>query len=133
MNVLVDTPIWSAAFRRRAAVSGSSAAALRVLIEEGRAAIVGPIRQEILSGIRERSAFERLRDHLSAFPDEPIATVDYVRAAEHFTACRARGIQGSNTDFLLCAIAERRRMAIFTADADFRRFARVLPIALYEA
>ena len=133
MRVLVDTPIWSAAFRRRAAISDASVATLQRLIEEGRAAIVGPIRQEILSGVRERVMFERLRDSLSAFPDEEIRRTDYGRAAERFNACRARGIQGSSTDFLLCAVAERHRMPIFTADEDFTRFARVLPVALYKA
>ena len=132
MRVLVDTPVWSLAFRRRASVDEGPVATLRRLIDEGRAAIVGPIRQELLSGIRERPAFERLRDHLSAFPDEPIVRADYERAAEHFNTCRVRGVQGSNTDFLLCAVAERHRMPIFTADVDFKRYARLLPIALYE-
>ena len=133
MKVLVDTPIWSAAFRRRAPISTPPVSTLRQLIEEGRAAIVGPIRQELLSGVRERPVFERLRNHLAAFPDEEIHRADYERAVEHFNRCRARGIQGSNTDFLLCAVAERHRLPIFTADADFTRFARVLPVALYKA
>jgi predicted nucleic acid-binding protein len=132
VKVLVDTPVWSFAFRRRASVSEGPAAVLRRLIEEGRAAIVGPIRQELLSGVRERPAFDRLRDHLSAFLDEPIVQTDYERAAEHFNTCRLRGIQGSNTDFLLCAVSERHRMPIFTADQDFKHYARLLPVRLYE-
>jgi predicted nucleic acid-binding protein len=80
---------------------------LRRLIEHGRAAIVGPVRQEVLSGIRDRAAVERLRDLLRAFPDEPIDAADYERAAECYNLCRAQGLQGSNTHFLLCAVAER--------------------------
>jgi predicted nucleic acid-binding protein len=132
VRVLVDTPVWSFAFRRRASAGEGPAVALRRLIEEGRAAIVGPIRQELLSGLRERGAFDRLRDHLSAFLDEPIVQADYERAAEHFNTCRIRGIQGSNTDFLLCAVAERHRMPIFTADEDFKHYARLLPVVLYK-
>ena len=52
---------------------------------------------------------DRLRDHLRAFPDEAITSADYERAADCFTLCRTKGIQGSNTDFLLCAVAERYR------------------------
>jgi predicted nucleic acid-binding protein len=36
-----------------------------------------------------------------------------------------------NTDFLLCAVAERHRMPILTVDDDFAQFARLLPIALH--
>jgi predicted nucleic acid-binding protein len=40
-------------------------------------------------------------------------------------------LQGSNTDFLICAAAERREFPILTADEDFAQFAKVLPIALH--
>ncbi|HWK12371.1 MAG TPA: PIN domain-containing protein [Vicinamibacterales bacterium] len=131
MTVLVDTPIWSAAFRRRAVLDAPPVSTLRRLIEDGRAALVGPIRQELLSGIRDAAQFERLKDRLAAFPDEPIERQDYERAAEYFNACRRRGIQGSNTDFLLCAVAQRQAMPIFTDDDDFGRYSRVLDVPLF--
>ncbi len=130
MKVLVDTSVWSLAFRRRAPAH-PAVDELRRLIGHGRAAIVGPIRQELLSGIRETGTFEQLRDHLRGFSDEPITEADYERAAECFNACRAKGLQGSNTDFLLCAVAERHKFPIFTTDEDFASYARVLPIAIH--
>ena len=130
MKVLVDTSVWSLAFRRRSPAH-PSVNELRRLIVAGRAAIVGPIRQEVLSGIRDASAFERLRDRLGAFPDEPLTTADYERAAEFFNACRAKGLQGSNTDFLLCAVSVRHRMPLLTTDGDFRRYATLIPVALH--
>lgn len=93
--------------------------------------MIGVIRQELLSGVRTDAAVERLRDHLRSFLDEPLETGDFERAAEHFNTCRARGVQGSNTDFLICAVAERRNLPILTTDADFIRFSGVLPIALH--
>jgi predicted nucleic acid-binding protein len=131
LKVLVDTSVWSQALRRRAQGPALIVDELRALIDEGRVAIVGPIRQELLSGIRNTSAFERVRDHLRPFEDEALTTEDFERAAEHFNACRARGIQGSNTDFLICAVAERRGFPIFTTDIDFIPFARLLPIELH--
>jgi predicted nucleic acid-binding protein len=131
MKVLVDTSVWSLALRRRAGLDRPEVVELRSLIDEGRVAIIGPIRQELLNGIRSRESFVRLRDHLRAFPDEDLTAHDHERAAEHFNVCRARGIQGSNTDFLICAAAERRGFPILTTDDDFVRFAEVLPIALH--
>ena len=72
-----------------------------------------------------------MRAQLTAFPDEPIERADYERAAKHFDTCRSKGVQGSNTDFLLCAIAERHRLPTFTADGDFERYARLPPIRLF--
>jgi len=131
VKILVDTSVWSQALRRHAQAAAPIVDELRALIDEGRVAIIGPIRQELLSGIRSRTAFEQLRDHLRSFEDEVLTIEDFERAAEHFNACRARGVQGSNTDFLICAAAERRGLPIFTIDADFVRFARLLPIELH--
>jgi len=133
MRVLVDTSVWSLALRRG---DGSGAAVvdeLRRLIAAHAAAIIGPIRQEILSGVRERTQFARLEEHLAPFPDLPLLSGDYVTAAMFFNLCRSKGIQGSNTDFLICAVAVRLDLAILTADGDFTQFARCLPIILHES
>src|SRR4051794_13785514 len=130
MKVLVDTSVWSLALRRRAPAD-PIVPVLHRLITAGRAAIVGPIRQEVLSGIRDTSAFERLREHLGSFPDEPIVTADYEQAAEFHNICRRGGLEGSNTDFLLCAVSRRQRMPLLTTDADFVRYARLIPVALH--
>jgi predicted nucleic acid-binding protein len=131
MKVLVDTSVWSLALRRHTAAAQPLVDELRTLVDEGRVAIIGSIRQELLSGLRTPAAFERLRDHLRSFEDEVLTADDFEQAAAHFNTCRARGVQGSNTDFLICAAAERRAFPIFTTDADFVRFARLLPIALH--
>jgi predicted nucleic acid-binding protein len=131
MKVLVDTSVWSLALRRQKRREDPAVQELRSLVDEGRVAMIGPIRQELLSGIRTIDAFHRLRDHLQPFQDESLETADFERAAEHFNTCRARGVQGSNTDFLICAVAERRNLPILTTDSDFTRFARILPIALH--
>ena len=132
MKVLVDTPIWSLALRRKnQAANASIRSELSSLVEDGRVTIIGPIRQEILSGVKERAQFDRLREHLRAFPDVDITSDDYEEAASFYNRCRARGLQGSNTDFLICAIAARNEFSIFTTDKDFGHFAKVLPIVLH--
>jgi predicted nucleic acid-binding protein len=130
VNVLVDTCVWSAALRRRADPETSVVAELRTLIEDSRVVMAGPIRQELLSGIREPDQFARLRAALRPFPDFPLRTEHFETAAEFFNRCRRAGIQGSNTDFLLCALSVLERMAILTTDRDFTHFARHVPIRL---
>ena len=134
MKVLIDTAVWSLVLRRRKATEHDSIRSeVASLITDGRVAIIGAIRQEVLSGIREPAHFERLREDLRAFPDLAIATEDYEDAAAFHNLCRRKGVQGSNTDFLICAIAARHGFSIFTTDNDFKRFVTVLPITLHES
>jgi len=134
MSVLVDTSVWSLALRRREADEEFEIVReLRALIAEGSVVMIGPIRQELLSGIRNKRHFASLRDHLRAFPDLLLEMIDFERAAEQFSACRIRDIQGSNTDFLICAVSERLDLSIFTTDNDFTHFSEHLPIRLHRA
>ena len=120
--MIVDTSVWSLALRRRTDPQNVAVKVLRELIQDALIVMLGCIRQEILSGVRSPDQFEKLRDHLRAFPDEYLQTSDYEKAAEFFNVCRRRGIRGSNTDFLICAAAANRDYAIFTTDRDFSRF-----------
>ena len=132
MKVLVDTCVWSEAFRRSGKQeSSSNAVHLLELIRDGRVLLLGAVRQEILSGIREPNQFLRLRNYLRAFPDFPIIAEDYETAAEFYNKCRSAGVQGSNTDFLICAAASRARAAVFTTDQDFQLFAKHVKVAVY--
>jgi predicted nucleic acid-binding protein len=94
--------------------------------------MMGSIRQELLSGIKVKSQFDLLRDHLQAFADLALESADYEDAAEAFNRCRERGIQGSNTDFLICSAALRRELAVYTTDKDFLQYEKVLKLKLHE-
>ena len=132
MRVLVDTGIWSLALRRREHVQDPEAVELGRLIAAHVVEIIGPIRQELLSGVRDKAQFDRLETNLDAFVDVPLTAEDYVTAAKFYNLCRTNGIQGSNTDFLICAVAVRHDLSVFTTDGDFPHFARCLPIVLHE-
>ncbi len=132
MKVLADTSVWSLALRRQNPDQNRSTAELAELIREGRVAMLGAIRQELLSGVRGARQFRNLRDRLRPFPDFPLTSEDYENAADCYNRCRARGIQGSNTDFLICGASLQHDFAIFTTDKDFERFAEVLPLNLHQ-
>ena len=133
--VLVDTPVWSLALRRKpehlSAHEQHLTLALAELIREGRVQMLGPIRQELLSGIREEAQFRKLRDFLQAFRENPLEAADYEESAHMNNSCRAKGIAGSAVDFLICAAAHRCGWTILTTDCDFQNYAKVLPLHLH--
>ena len=133
MKVIVDTSVWSLALRRDKEDSPAQVQELREIIHSHRVQMIGPIRQEILSGIRSESQFKKLRKHLESFPDLPILTEDYITAAQFFNHCRSKGVQGSNTDFLICAVAVRNKFPIYTTDKDFDLFSKYIQIVLHKA
>ena len=131
MSVLVDTSVWSEFLRRKTEKTSRTAEALGELIDAHQVTVIGPIRQELLSGIRHRPDWDLLRSKLRAFPDHPVLTEDYELASDFFNQCRAAGIQGSFIDFLICGVASRSGLQIYTLDKDFSRYKRHLPISLY--
>lgn len=130
MKVIVDTSVWSLALRRQEPGATAEVRLLQELIPDGRVAMLGCIRQELLSGVKAPAQFKKLAGALEAFPDEEIDTEDYVEAARCFNRCRSKGVQGSNTDFLLCAVSLRTGFPILTTDRDFEHFKKALRVKL---
>jgi predicted nucleic acid-binding protein len=135
MNVLIDTSVFSLALRRKNESLSTNekllVAELSELIREGRARMIGLIRQELLSGVKATEQYEKLRVHLRSFRDEVADTSDYEEAAKAGNRCRAKGVAVSIVDMLLCAVATKRQWSIFTTDPDFSNYARVLPILIH--
>lgn len=137
MRVLIDTCIWSYAFRRnnksykKNSLHQGYTKELTELVKESRVEIIGSIRQEVLSGMKHQDQFTKLKNRLSAFPDLQLTENDYELAAEFFNKLRSKGIQGSNTDFLLCAASVNHNLMIFTDDGDFTEFKRYIPVYLH--
>ena len=131
MKVLVDTPIWSYALRSKNNAYQPEIDALASLIRDQRVLIIGPIRQEILSGYSNLHKFHIIKEKLSYFTNTPILDTDYELAAEFSNACRKKGIQGSHIDFLICAVANRIDSLIFTNDKDFEHYQNIISIKLF--
>lgn len=133
--ILIDTSIWSLALRRRCGTLNKDERGhvheWERLVRAGQAVLIGPIRQELLSGVRAEPAWERLRHALRPFPDLPLAVPDYERAAQFFNRCRAGGVTGSAVDLLICSASVRHGAPIYTTDTDFVRYASILDLALH--
>ena len=138
MKVLIDTSVWSQALRRQNSdavglLESRVVDLLKELIHDGRVALLGPVRQELLSGVKAKVQFEKLQEILRVFPDESLSTADYELAAQSFNNCRQAGVQGSNTDFLICAVSINRQWPVLSLDKDFELYQKHLPLKLYNA
>lgn len=132
MKIIVDTSVWSLFLRRRNRMDSPLLPVLRRAIQDNRVQMLGIIRQELLSGIRNPSQFQKIEKVLDSFPDLLASSEDHTLAARFFDTCRRKGIQGSPVDFLICAQAHRNRMRILTADKDFEHYAAHLPVEILE-
>jgi len=131
VRILIDSCVWSLALRRKDKTLLSKderqvVAVLSEAVQNGQIAIVGPIRQEVLSGIKEDAQFKRLSRALASFPDTPIPTSHYEEAARLFNLCRTHGVECGAIDILICAVALRERWRILTTDGGLMRCIDVL-------
>lgn len=130
MKVIVDSNVWSEAFRKQTGEPSPELRMLNDLVRGGRVQMLGCIRQEVLQGLRKQEVFERIRQRLRALPDREASLLEYELAAEFFNTCRGKGLQGSNTDFLIAACSVAWGLPLLTEDKDFQRYAEHLPLKL---
>ncbi len=80
MIVVVDTPVWSLALRRRPATltakEQTTVARLATFLEGDEVIVLGVVRQELLSGIQNDAHFERVRQHFRGWSDQPVIIDD---------------------------------------------------------
>jgi len=135
MNALIDTSVWSLAYRRKHdnlnPLERKHRAELVELIQETRVRVIGPVCQELLSAIRDVSQFELIWRDMESFDEEPLAIRDYRRGAEISNTLRAHGITGNLVDCLICAVAIDRGLSVFTTDQDFQHYSKHVPIRLH--
>lgn len=130
--VIVDSDVWSEAFRKAKGEPSLELLFLREIVAEMRVQMLGCVRQEVLQGMKNRAVFERVREQLRSFPEREVKAEEYELAAEFFNTCRSKGIQGSSTDFLICACSVTWGLPILTKDKDFQLYAQHLPLKLVQ-
>lgn len=131
MKVIVDTDVWSEAFRRKGPEKSEYFNELVLLIEEGRVELLGIVKMEIFCGIRDVSVVEKMSARLDPFKERPLEADVFVMAAQFFNLCRSKGIQGANSDFIICAVSVLWKCPILSKDKDFEQYGKYLPIELH--
>lgn len=120
MTALVDTSVWSLAFRRDSVSSAPEVAALRSALGGSEAVVTtGLILQELLQGFTGPRARKDLIQRFAALPLIVPDRQDYIDAAELRNACRRSGIQMGTIDALLAQLCIRHDLTMLTTDGDF--------------
>ena len=137
MPVLIDSSVWSLSLRRnRRDLSPPEKAIVfqcRDLLAAGDAALIGLILQETLSGIAESENFEGIKERMLSALELPVDSDTHILSAQFYNICRAHGVAPGHIDMTICASAHIHNTPIFTADPDFKHYAKHLPISLHHA
>jgi predicted nucleic acid-binding protein len=133
VKVILDTCVWTRFLRVQRDPADPVCDEVRRLVRRDAVAMLGAIRQELLSGAQPQPRFEQLKACLRFYPNLPQDEEDDENAATYYNSCRCHGVQGTATDLLICAVAVRHGLRIFTTDTDFEGFAKHLPITLHRA
>jgi len=123
--MLVDTSVWSLAFRRDAPPAVAEIGALRLALERGESIVcTGLVLQEVLQGYSGVKARERLLEHFASLPMINPDRTDHIEAAELRNNCRRHGVQLATIDALIAQLCIRYDLTLLSTDGDFKHAAR---------
>jgi predicted nucleic acid-binding protein len=132
MSLLVDTSVWSLAFRRDAQAQVPEVLALRnALLGTNQVFSTGLVLQELLQGFSGPKARDSIVERFASFAFVEPDRQDYIDAAEARNICRRRGVQIGTIDALLIQLARRYDLAILTTDNDFKLASLHIPFRLW--
>ena len=125
MTLLVDTSVWSLAFRRDTDVDAPAVAMLRsALTGNDTVVTTGLVLQELLQGFSGPKARREIVERFAALPLLVPDRDDHVAAAELRNTCRRSGVQLGTIDALIAQLCIRHELRLLTADRDFEFAAR---------
>jgi predicted nucleic acid-binding protein len=134
MALLVDTSVWSLAFRRDAPPDLPEVEALRRALTGGSAVVTtGMILLELLGGFVSQRALDTIRESFDVLEFIEPTRADYVEAAAVGNACRRVGVQLGSVDALIAQLAIAGGHVLLTTDKDFRLAARHVDLRLWQS
>jgi predicted nucleic acid-binding protein len=134
MTLLVDTSVWSLAFRRDAPLASPEVAALRAAIGGGDAIVTtGLVLQELLQGFAGPRDRKDIVQRFAALPLLVPDRKDYIDAADIRNVCRRAGVQIGTIDALLSQLCIRHGLILLTTDVDFTLAARHCPLRVWSS
>jgi predicted nucleic acid-binding protein len=133
VTLLVDTSVWSLAFRRDADSSAPQVAVLRAGLGGGESIVTtGLILQELLQGFTGLRARKELVQRFAALPLLAPDRRDYIDAADLRNLCRRAGVQIGTIDALLAQLCIRHDLTMLTTDSDFTLAAKHCALRIWK-
>ena len=132
MTLLVDTSVWSLAYRRDTTGAAHEVAALRRGLTGGeRVVSTGIVLLELLRGFVRPGARATILGDFAALELLDPSRDDYVAAADLSTTCRRAGVQLPAIDSMIAQLCVAHDVVLLTADADFHHAARHIPLRVW--
>lgn len=120
MTLLVDTSVWSLAFRRDTTGTEPQVQHLKLALMGGDAVLTtGLVLQELLQGFSGPKAREQIIERFAALALVQPDRDDHIEAAELRNTCRRAGIQIGTVDALLAQLCIRHELTLLSTDRDF--------------
>jgi hypothetical protein len=120
--VLIDTCIWIPFFNRP---QSEEKRIVDTLLDDDRAALIGPIAVEILQGIPREPQAAYVASLLRGLRCLETGWEDWLEAARRGRRCAAAGHRLPLSDLILAAVAIRHDAEIYTTDPHFELLAGV--------
>ena len=132
MSLLVDTSVWSLAFRRDAEASTQAVEVLRSALEGAdQVFTTGLVLQELLQGFAGPRARSQLIERFAALAFLQPDREDHIEAAEVRNTCRRNGVQIGTIDAVLIQLCLRHDLVMLSTDNDFRSASRHVKFRLW--
>ena len=132
MSLLVDTSVWSLAFRRDAEDSTQAVEVLRAALEGAdQVFTTGLVLQELLQGFSGPKARSQLIERFAALAFLQPDRDDHIEAAEVRNTCRRHGVQIGTIDAVLIQLCLRHDLVLLSTDNDFRSASKHVKFRLW--
>ena len=132
MSLLVDTSVWSLAFRRDAEASIPAVEVLRNALEGAdQVFTTGLVLQELLQGFTGPKARNQLIERFAALAFLQPDREDHIEAAEVRNTCRRNGIQIGTIDAVLIQLCLRHDLVLLSTDNDFQSASKQIKFRLW--
>ena len=134
MSLLVDTSVWSLAFRRDAEVTVAEVKALQHALEGAdQVFTTGLVLQELLQGFAGPKARSQLIERFASLGYIQPDREDHIEAAEVRNTCRRHGVQIGTVDAVLIQLCLKHDLVLLSSDNDFRSAAKHIKFRVWNA
>jgi len=131
LRLLVDTSVWSLAFRKNAPSTLPKIRRLAQALRDGEQVYTtGLILQELLQGFSEPEARDAILVRFQALPHVVPDARDYIEAAGLRGRLGVEGVRLGTIDALLAQLCLRHDLTLLTTDLAFTRVAEVTPLSV---